>query len=210
MTSGESPMGPQALEQRLRQLEAIHRSLGEQIAALRLMQKEYGLGTFCGTIDPPEPYGQTPGLVTGDPAPYSLSAPAAQPELQAEAPAKPAAQPSVSATKPLAKKSQPKRMTGSATKEQFEEARDIIMEGYILDKPEDADRMLKTLVFRILDGGAKGFRDAALPSARIAAMYLIEQAGLNPGPGFHVSKLRSLLKRYVRFEPIASIRRLPR
>jgi hypothetical protein len=203
-------MGPHALEQRLRQLEAIHRSLGEQIAALRLMQEQYGLGNVPIMYSPPEPYGQTPGLVTGDPAPYSLSAPAAQPELQAEAPAKPAAQPSVSTTKPNAKKPLPKRMTGSATKEQFEEARDIIMEGYILEKPEDADRMLKTLVFRILDGVARGIRDADLPSARIAAMYLIEQAGLNPGPGFHASKLRSLLKRYVRFEPITSLRRRPR
>ena len=41
-------------------------------------------------------------------------------------------------------------------------------------------------------------------------MYLIEQAGINPGPGFRAAKLRSLLKKFVPFEPITSIRRLPR
>jgi len=207
-------MGPHALEQRLRQLEAIHRSLGEQIAALRLMQEQYGLGTLYGTIDPTTLYGKTPGLVSGEQAPYLLSAPAAQPELQpdllADLLAKPADKPAVSSPKSVAKKSQPKRMDESATKEQFEEASRIIMQWYILDRPEDADRMLKTLIFRILDGGAKGFRSTDLPSARIAAMYLIEQAGLNPGPGFRAAKLRSLLKKFVPFEPITSIRRLPR
>ena len=58
MSSGTPPIGPHDLEQRLRQLEAIHRTLGEQIAALRLMQQEYGLGTFQGTYQPPEPYDQ--------------------------------------------------------------------------------------------------------------------------------------------------------
>lgn len=168
-------MDPHDLEARLRQLETIHRSLGEEIAALRLMQREYGLGTFQGTYQPPEPYN------------HSAKTKPAQP-----------------------KKALPKRMEAPPTKEQFEEARRVIMDGYILDRPEDGDRMLKTLVFRIVDGSTKGFKSADLPSARIVAMYLIEQVGLNPGPGFRASKLRSLLKKYVPFEPITSIRRLPR
>ena len=175
MASGKNATNPQNLESRLRQLEAIHRALGEEIAALRLMQQEYGLGTFQVTYQPPEPYNQP-------------------------AEAKPVA----------AKITQPKRMEAPPTKEQFEEARRIIMDGYILDQPADADRMLKTLLFRILDGSTKGFKSADLPSARIAAMYLIEQAGINPGPGFRAAKLRSLLKNFVPFEPITSIRRLPR
>ncbi len=56
MASGRPPIDPHDLETRLRQLESIHRSLGDEIAALRLMQKEYGLGTFVGTIDPITPY----------------------------------------------------------------------------------------------------------------------------------------------------------
>lgn len=175
MSSRKPPFDPHDLESRLRRLEALHRALGEEITALRLMQQEYGLGNFQGTYQPPTPYNRP-------------------------AEAKPA-----SSNKVLAK-----RMEAPPTKEQFEEARRIIMDGYILDRPEDGDRMLKTLVFRILDGSTKGFKSADLPSARIVAMYLIEQVGLNPGPGFRASKLRSLLKKYVHFEPIASIRRLPR
>ena len=187
-----------SLRARLAALEKEVKSLRQEVDVLR---------------QPPQvDHGPTPGLVTGEQAPYGLSIPAAQPDLPvASQPPKPAATPALRAKKSAAaKNSQPKRMTGSATKAQFEEAKAIIMEGYILDRPEDADRMLKTLIFRILDGSAKGFRSADLASARIAAMYLIEQAGLNPGPGFRASKLRSLLKRHVRFEPITSIRRLPR
>ena len=188
-----------SLRARLAALEKEVRALRQELAGLRQQP-------------PRVDQGPTPGLVTGEQAPYGLSIPAAQPDLPvASQPPKPAATPALRAKKSAAaKNSQPKRMTGSATKAQFEEAKAIIMEGYILDRPEDADRMLKTLIFRILDGSAKGFRSADLASARIAAMYLIEQAGLNPGPGFRASKLRSLLKRHVRFEPITSIRRLPR
>ena len=187
-----------ALRTRLAALEKEVKVLRQELAALRKQ-----------SLAQPGPI---PGLLTGDPEPYGLSVPAGQPDLPvASQLPKPADSPTLRAkNSPSAKNSQPKRMTGSATKAQFEEAKGIITEGYILDRPEDADRMLKTLIFRILDGGAKGFRSADLASARIAAMYLIEQAGLNPGPGFHASKLRSLLKRYVRFEPITSIRRLPR
>ena len=187
-----------SLRARLAALEKEVKALRQELAGLRKQ--------------PLVDHGPTPGLVTGEQAPYGLSIPAAQPDLPvASQPPKPAATPALRAKKsaPI-KNSQPKRMTGSATKAQFEEAKAIIMEGYILDRPEDADRMLKTLIFRILDGGSKGFRSADLASARVAAMYLIEQAGLNPGPGFRASKLRSLLKRYVRFEPITSVRRLPR
>jgi hypothetical protein len=60
MSSEKPPFDAHDLESRLRQLEAIHRSLGEEIAALRLMQKDYGLGTFFGTIDPPTSYNQSP------------------------------------------------------------------------------------------------------------------------------------------------------
>ena len=188
-----------SLRARLAALEKEVRSLRQELAGLRQQP-------------PRVDHGPTPELVTGEQAPYGLSTPAAQPDLPVVSqPAKPAAAPALRAKKSAAiKNSQPKRMTGSATKAQFEEAKGIIMEGYILDRPEDADRMLKTLIFRILDGSAKGFRSADLASARVAAMYLIEQAGLNPGPGFRASKLRSLLKRYVRFEPITSVRRLPR
>ena len=84
------------------------------------------------------------------------------------------------------------------------------MDGYTPDKPGDGDRLLKTIVYRLLDGSSKGFKSADLPAARTVAMYLIEQAGLRAGPGFRDGKLRSLLKKFVPFEPIASLRRLPR
>ena len=175
MASDRSPIDQRDLESRLRQLEAIHRSLGDEIAALRLMQQEHGLGTFQGTYQPPEPYNR-----------------------------------SAESKKAPAKATLPKRMEAPPTREQFEEARRIIMDGYILDRPQDGERMLKTLVFRILDGSTKGFKSADLPAARTVAMFLIEQVGLNPGPGFSSAKLRSLLKKYLPFEPINSIRRLPR
>jgi len=210
MTSGESPMGPHALEQRLRQLEAIHRSLGEQIAALRLLQEQYGLGIFYGTIDPPAPYGKETKTGTKAPPPFSLSAPAAQPDLTTDLPVasqspKPSATPAV-----RAKKSRPKRPEGPPTKDQFEAARSILMDGYTPDRPGDGDRLLKTIVYRLLLGSSKGFKSAELDSARTVARHFIEQAGLRSGPGFRDGKLRSLLKKYVPFDPIISIRRLPR
>jgi hypothetical protein len=151
-------------------------------------------------------HGPTPGLVTGEQAPYGLSAPAAQPDLPvASQPPKPAATPAV-----RAKRSRPKRLEGPPTKDQFEAARSILMDGYTPDRPGDGDRLLKTIVYRLLHGSSKGFKSAELGSARTVAMYLIEQAGLRSGPGFRDGKLRSLLKKYVPFEPITSIRRLPR
>ena len=52
-------MDPHDLESRLRHLETIQRALGDEIAALRMMQREFGLSTFVGTIDPSPPYGVT-------------------------------------------------------------------------------------------------------------------------------------------------------
>ena len=151
-------------------------------------------------------HGPTPTLVSGEQAPYGLSAPAAQPDLPvASQPPQPAATPAV-----RAKKSRPKRMEGPPSKDQFEAARTILMDGYTPDRPGDGDRLLKTIVYRLLLGSSKGFKSAELGSARRVAMYLIEQAGLRSGPGFRDGKLRSLLKKYVPFEPITSIRRLPR
>jgi hypothetical protein len=194
---------PPDLEATLRSLEALHHKIGQEIAALRLLQEYYGLGTFEGMIEIPPPYGKKTQPDTGDPAPYALSVPAAQPDLTTDLPA-------VRTTKPLAKKSRPKHAEGPPTKDQFDAARSILMDGYMPDRPGDGDRLLKTIVYRLLLGSSKGFKSAELDSARTVAMYLIEQAGLRSGPGFRDGKLRSLLKKYVPFEPITSIRRLPR
>jgi hypothetical protein len=200
-------MGPHALEQRLRQLEAIHRSLGEQIAALRLMQKEYGLGTFYGTIEIPTPYGKVDKTDTGDPAPYSLSAAAAQPELQAEAPAKPA-EPSGEIP---AKRKPAKEKRAEVPTMSLDEAKRVVLDGYVLDHPGNADRLLKTLVYRLLDGSVKGFKSVDLPAARIVARSMLEHSGIrSSGQGFNDMRLRGLMRKYVPFEPITSIRRLPR
>ena len=201
---------PPDLEATLRNLEALHHQIGQEITALRLLQEQYGLGTFHGTFSPPEPYGKVTKPDAKAPTPFSLSVPAAQPELTTDLPIKPAAQPSVSTTKPLAKKSRSKPTEGPPTKEQFEAARSVLMDGYTPDRPGDGDRLLKTIVYRLLLGSSKGFKSAELGSARTVAMYFIEQAGLRSGPGFRDGKLRSLLKKYVPFEPVASIRRLPR
>ncbi len=201
---------PPDLEATLRNLEALHHKIGQEIAALRLLQEQYGLGVFHGTIDPPAPYGKETQTNTKAPAPFSLSVPAAQPELTTDLPTKPTDRPAVRTTKPLAKKSRSKPTEDPPTKEQFEAARSILMDGYTPDRPGDGDRLLKTIVYRLLHGSSKGFKSAELGSARTVAMYFIEQAGLRSGPGFRDGKLRSLLKKYVPFEPIASIRRLPR
>lgn len=178
MPSEKNPLDPHDLESRLRHLEAIHQALGDEIAALRMMQREFGLSTFVGTIDPPTPY-------------HSAATSEATPKPK-KRPAKAAA------------------YEGPPSKEQFEAARLIVMDGYTPDKPGDGDRLLKTIVYRLLDGSSKGFKSADLASARTVAMYLIEQAGLRSGPGFRDGKLRSLLKKFVPFEPIASLRRQPR
>ena len=178
MAADKYPLDPHDLESRLRHLEAIHRALGDEIAALRMMQREFGLGTFVGTIDPPTPYG-----VKTEPG---------------------------TAPKPTKKSAKTTPYEGPPSKEQFEEARRIVMDGYTPDKPGDGDRLLKTIVYRLLDGSSKGFKSADLPAARTVAAYLLEQAGLRSGPRFGDAKLRSLLKRFVPFEPIASLRRLPR
>ncbi len=47
---------PPDLEATLRKLEALHQQIGQEIAALRLLQEQCGLGVFHGTIDPPAPY----------------------------------------------------------------------------------------------------------------------------------------------------------
>jgi hypothetical protein len=201
---------PPDLEATLRSLEALHHKIGREIAALRLLQEQYGLGIFSGTIDPPAPYGNETKTDTKAPPPFSLSVPAAQPDLTTNLPTRPADQSAIRTTKPLAKKSRRKQAEGPPTKDQFEAARSILMDGYTPDRPGDGDRLLKTIVYRLLLGSSKGFKSAELDSAQTAARYLIEQAGLRSGPGFRDGKLRSLLKKYVPFEPITSIRRLPR
>lgn len=185
-----------ALRARLAALEKEVKSLRQALAGLRQT--------------PPVDLTPTPGLVSGEQEPFSLSVPTAQPELQpdlpvASQPPKPSAAPAV-----RTKKSRPKRPEGPPTKDQFEAARSILMDGYTPDRPGDGDRLLKTIVYRLLLGSSKGFKSAELDSARTVARYLIEQAGLRSGPGFRDGKLRSLLKKYVPFDPITSIRRLPR
>ncbi len=201
---------PPDLEATLRNLEVLHHKIGQEIAALRLLQEQYGLSVFHGTIDPPAPYGKEPKTNPKAPAPFSLSVPAAQPDLTTDLPTKTTDQPAKRTTKPVAKKSRSKPTEGPPTKDQFEAARSILMDGYAPDRPGDGDRLLKTIVYRLLLGSSKGFKSADLASARTVARYFIEQAGLRSGPGFRDGKLRSLLKKYVPFEPIASIRRLPR
>lgn len=81
----------------------------------------------------------------------------------------------------------------------------------MLDHPGNADRLLKTLVFRLLDGSVKGFKSVDLNAARVVARSMLEHSGIrSTGPGFNDMRLRSLMRKYVPFEPIASIRRLPR
>ncbi len=201
---------PPDLEATLRNLEVLHHKIGQEIAALRLLQEQYGLSVFHGTIDPPAPYGKEPKTNPKAPAPFSLSVPAAQPDLTTDLPTKTTDQPAKRTTKPVAKKSRSKPTEGPPTKDQFEAARSILMDGYAPDRPGDGDRLLKTIVYRLLLGSSKGFKSAELGSARTVAMYFIEQAGLRSGPGFRDGKLRSLLKKYVPFQPITSIRRLPR
>jgi hypothetical protein len=144
------------------------------------------------------------GILIDDPVPYSLSAPAVQPDLvDSEKPTEPAMR---APTKPKASKdkSDPPAMS-------LDEAKIIVLDGYVLDHPGNADRLLKTLVFRALDGSVKGFKLSDLPAARIVARSMIENAGLrSTGQGFNDSRLRSLMRKYVPFEPITSIRRLPR
>lgn len=149
-------------------------------------------------------HGPTPGLVTGEQAPYGLSVPAAQPDLPV------ASQPPKPAAKPLAKskKATPKPEVPEVT---LTEAKRIILDGYILDHPGNADRLLKTLVFRLLDGSVKGFKSKDLHAARVVVRSMLEHSGIrSTGPGFNDMRLRSLMRKYVPFEPITSIRRLPR
>ncbi len=201
---------PPNLEATLRNLEALHHKIGQEIAALRHLQEQYGLDVFHGTIEVPPPYGKETQTNSKAPAPFALSVPVAKPELTTDLPTKPADQPAARTTKPLAKKSRSKPTEDPPTKEQFEAARSILMDGYTPDRPGDGDRLLKTIVYRLLHGSSKGFKSAGLGSARTVDMYFIEQAGLRSGPGFRDGKLRSLLKKYVPFQPITSIRRLPR
>lgn len=160
MPADDSPRDPHDLDSRLRQLEALHRALGEQIAGLRQLLASRG------PVDE------------------------AKAGRRAATPAGPA--------------------DGPPTVEEFNAARLTLLDGYIVDKPGDGDRLLKTVTLRLLDGSSKGFRSADLASARTVARYLIEQAGLRASPRFGDAKLRTLLKKYVPFEPITSLRRLPR
>jgi hypothetical protein len=144
------------------------------------------------------------GILIDDSSPYSLSAPAVQPDLvESEKPTESAEK---LPSKPKASKDKPEPPVMSLA-----EAKNIVMDGYVLDHPGNADRLLKTLVFRALDGSVKGFKLSDLPAARIVARSMIENAGLrSTGQGFNDSRLRSLMRKYVPFEPITSIRRLPR
>lgn len=178
------------LRARLAALEKEVKALRQELAGLRKQ--------------PLFDHGPTPGLVTGEQAPYGLSAPAAQPDLPvAGQPPKPAAAPVAKA-----KKAEPKPDAPEVT---LAEAKRIVMDGYILDHPGNADRLLKTLVFRLLDGSVKGFKSVDLNAARIVARSMLEHSGIrSTGPGFNDMRLRSLMRKYVPFEPITSIRRLPR
>lgn len=179
-----------ALHTRLAALEKEVKVLRQELAGLRKQP----------LID----HGPTPGLVTGEQAPYGLSVPAAQPDLPvASQPPKPAAEPVAKA-----KKAEPKPEVPEVT---LAEAKRIIMDGYILDHPGNADRLLKTLVFRLLDGSVKGFKSVDLHAARIVVRSMLEHSGIrSTGPGFNDMRLRSLMRKFVPFEPITSIRRLPR
>ena len=132
--------------------------------------------------------GPTPGLLTGDPEPYGLSVPAGQPDLPvASQPPKPAAAPVAKA-----KKAEPKPEAPEVT---LAEAKRIIVDGYILDHP----------------GSVKGFKSKDLHAARIVVRSMLEHSGIrSTGPGFNDMRLRSLMRKFVPFEPITSIRRLPR
>ena len=175
-----------SLRARLAALEKEVKSLRQEVDVLR---------------QPPlVDHGPTPGHVTGEQAPYGLSAPAAQPDLPvASKPPKPA---------PKVRKSAPKP---GAPEIPLAEAKRIVLNGYVLDHPGNADRLLKTLVFRLLDGSAKGFKSVDLNAARVVARSMLEHSGIrSTGPGFNDIRLRSLMRKYVPFEPITSIRRLPR
>ena len=179
-----------ALRTRLAALEKEVKALRQELAALRKQ-----------SLAQPGPI---PGLLTGDPEPYGLSVPAGQPDLPvASQPPKPAAAPVAKA-----KKAEPKPEVPEVT---LAEAKRIIVDGYILDHPGNADRLLKTLVFRLLDGSVKGFKSKDLHAARIVVRSMLEHSGIrSTGPGFNDMRLRSLMRKFVPFEPITSIRRLPR
>ena len=179
-----------ALRTRLASLEKEVKALRQELAGLRKQ--------------PLINHGPIPGLLTGDPEPYGLSVPAAQPDLPvASQPPKPAAAPVAKA-----KKVEPKPEVPEVT---LAEAKRIIVDGYILDHPGNADRLLKTLVFRLLDGSVKGFKSKDLHAARIVVRSMLEHSGIrSTGPGFNDMRLRSLMRKFVPFEPITSIRRLPR
>lgn len=179
-----------SLRARLAALEKEVRALRQELAGLRK--------------HPQSDHGPTPGLVSGEPAPYGLSAAAAQPDLPI------AGQPKGSEGKP------PPKSKKSAAKSEapvltLAEAKRIVVDGYILDHPGNADRLLKTLVYRLLDGSVKGFKSADLNAARIVARSMLEHSGIrSTGQGFNDRILRSLMRKYVPFEPITSIRRQPR
>jgi hypothetical protein len=178
------------LRARLAALEKEVKSLRQELAALRQSSQ----------VD----HGPTPGLVTGEQAPYGLSVPAGQPDLPV------ASQPPKTAAEPVAKskKAEPKPEVPEVT---LAEAKRIIVDGYILDHPGNADRLLKTLVFRLLDGSVKGFKSKDLHAARIVVRSMLEHSGIrSTGPGFNDMRLRSLMRKFVPYEPITSIRRLPR
>lgn len=154
--------------------------------------------------EPTSDLAPTPGSAAGEPAPYSLSAPAAQPDLLTAAkPPEPAGE--LPAQHRTAKK-EPAPPVMS-----LEEAQKIVLDGYILDHPGDADRLLKTLVLRLLDGSVKGLKSKDLPAARIVARSILDQAGIrSTGQGFNDGSLRAHMRKFIPFAPITSIRRLPR
>lgn len=175
-----------ALRTRLVALEKGVNALRQELAALRKQSLAQPV--------------QIPGLLTGDTEPYGLSVPAGQPDLPvASQPPKPTAK---------AKKAEPNPEVPEVT---LAEAKRIIVDGYILDHPGNADRLLKTLVFRLLDGSVKGFKSKDLHAARIVVRSMLEHSGIrSAGPGFNDMRLRSLMRKFVPFEPITSIRRFPR
>lgn len=88
------------------------------------------------------------------------------------------------------------------------ETKNALIEGYELDRPEDEERLLKTLVLRQLEASVRGFKSAQISQARLVAKAFIEQAGMRAsGKGYGDAKLCALFKKHIKFVPITSLTR---
>ena len=93
--------------------------------------------------------------------------------------------------------------------DELAEAKKSLIEGYDLDRPEDEERLLKTLVLRQLEASVRGFKSALISQARLVAKAFIEQAGMRAsGKGYGDAKLSALFKKHIQFDPITSLRRV--